>query len=61
MKNLLLDRMDGWDLFINYMDMKNAWCRWVAEEDTIINFPTVRMKKKIPMWVKREVNDVIID
>ncbi|KAI3789783.1 hypothetical protein L2E82_02587 [Cichorium intybus] len=28
--------------------------RWVAEEDTIINFPTVRMKKRMPVWVKRE-------
>ncbi|KAK8678711.1 hypothetical protein V6N13_144203 [Hibiscus sabdariffa] len=26
--------------------------RWVAEEDTIINFPTVRMKKRMPVWVK---------
>ncbi|KVH92963.1 cytochrome P450 [Cynara cardunculus var. scolymus] len=30
--------------------------RWVAEEDTIINFPTVRMKKKMPIWVKRDVH-----
>ncbi|KAJ0531334.1 putative 3-epi-6-deoxocathasterone 23-monooxygenase [Helianthus annuus] len=28
--------------------------RWVAEDDTIINFPTVRMKNKMPIWVKRE-------
>ncbi|MBA0836474.1 hypothetical protein Goarm_008684 [Gossypium armourianum] len=27
--------------------------RWVAEEDTIVNFPTVRMKKRMPVWVKR--------
>ncbi|KAK1416880.1 hypothetical protein QVD17_25999 [Tagetes erecta] len=28
--------------------------RWVAEDDTIINFPTVRMKRRMPIWVKRE-------
>lgn len=27
--------------------------RWIAEEDRIINFPTVRMKKRMPVWVKR--------
>ncbi|CAN1785833.1 3-epi-6-deoxocathasterone 23-monooxygenase CYP90D1 [Linum perenne] len=27
--------------------------RWVAEEDTIVNFPTVRMKRRMPIWVKR--------
>ncbi|KAK8551279.1 hypothetical protein V6N12_039927 [Hibiscus sabdariffa] len=27
--------------------------RWVAEEDTIVNFPTVRMKKRMPVWVER--------
>ncbi|EXC11116.1 3-epi-6-deoxocathasterone 23-monooxygenase [Morus notabilis] len=27
--------------------------RWVAEEDTIVNFPTVRMKSRMPIWVKR--------
>uniref|UniRef100_A0A5B6YXS5 22alpha-hydroxysteroid 23-monooxygenase n=1 Tax=Davidia involucrata TaxID=16924 RepID=A0A5B6YXS5_DAVIN len=27
--------------------------RWVAEEDSIVNFPTVRMKKRMPVWVKR--------
>ncbi|PON96135.1 Cytochrome P450 [Trema orientale] len=27
--------------------------RWVAEEDTIINFPTVRMKRRMPIWVKK--------
>ncbi|XP_050947891.1 3-epi-6-deoxocathasterone 23-monooxygenase CYP90D1 isoform X2 [Cucumis melo] len=27
--------------------------RWIAEEDKIINFPTVRMKKRMPVWVKR--------
>ncbi|CAN4086927.1 unnamed protein product [Withania somnifera] len=27
--------------------------RWVAEEDSIINFPTVRMKKGMPVWIKR--------
>nr|QWK52322.1 cytochrome P450 90D1 [Isatis tinctoria] len=26
--------------------------RWVAEEDTIINFPTVHMKNKLPIWIK---------
>ncbi|XP_071686016.1 3-epi-6-deoxocathasterone 23-monooxygenase CYP90D1-like isoform X2 [Rutidosis leptorrhynchoides] len=28
--------------------------RWVAEKDTIINFPTVRMKNRMPIWVKKE-------
>ncbi|KAK9078351.1 hypothetical protein SSX86_002408 [Deinandra increscens subsp. villosa] len=28
--------------------------RWEAEDDTIINFPTVRMKNRMPIWVKRE-------
>ncbi|KAK2653838.1 hypothetical protein Ddye_013694 [Dipteronia dyeriana] len=27
--------------------------RWVAEEDTVVNFPTVRMKRRMPVWVKR--------
>ncbi|XP_022844469.1 3-epi-6-deoxocathasterone 23-monooxygenase [Olea europaea var. sylvestris] len=27
--------------------------RWVAEDDSIINFPTVRMKRGMPIWVKR--------
>ncbi|KAL3631987.1 hypothetical protein CASFOL_024971 [Castilleja foliolosa] len=27
--------------------------RWEAEDDTIINFPTVRMKKRMPIRVKR--------
>ncbi|XP_043719234.1 cytochrome P450 90D2-like [Telopea speciosissima] len=27
--------------------------RWVAEDDSIINFPTVRLKKRMPVWVKR--------
>ncbi|KFK38721.1 hypothetical protein AALP_AA3G151300 [Arabis alpina] len=27
--------------------------RWKAEEDTIINFPTVHMKNKLPIWIKR--------
>ncbi|CAI9757666.1 unnamed protein product [Fraxinus pennsylvanica] len=27
--------------------------RWVAEDDSIINFPTVRMKGRMPIWVKR--------
>nr|GMC47593.1 3-epi-6-deoxocathasterone 23-monooxygenase [Ipomoea batatas] len=27
--------------------------RWKAEEDSIINFPTVRMKRKMPVYVKR--------
>ncbi|OIT08736.1 PREDICTED: 3-epi-6-deoxocathasterone 23-monooxygenase isoform X1 [Nicotiana attenuata] len=27
--------------------------RWVAEEDSIINFPTVRMKRGMPIWIKR--------
>ncbi|XP_041017061.1 3-epi-6-deoxocathasterone 23-monooxygenase CYP90D1 [Juglans microcarpa x Juglans regia] len=30
--------------------------RWVAEEDTIVNFPTVRMKRRMPLWVKRRGN-----
>ncbi|PQM33381.1 hypothetical protein Pyn_05462 [Prunus yedoensis var. nudiflora] len=28
--------------------------RWVAEEDTIVNFPTVRMKRRMPIRVKRK-------
>jgi 3-epi-6-deoxocathasterone 23-monooxygenase len=28
-------------------------CRWYAEEDTIVNFPTVRMKRRMPILVKR--------
>ncbi|KAI7741515.1 hypothetical protein M8C21_022593 [Ambrosia artemisiifolia] len=28
--------------------------RWIAEDDTIINFPTVRMKNRMPIWIKRE-------
>ncbi|XP_057473643.1 3-epi-6-deoxocathasterone 23-monooxygenase CYP90D1-like [Actinidia eriantha] len=27
--------------------------RWVAEADSIVNFPTVRMKKRMPVWVER--------
>lgn len=27
--------------------------RWVAEEDSVVNFPTVRMKKRMPVFVKR--------
>ncbi|XP_031248375.1 3-epi-6-deoxocathasterone 23-monooxygenase CYP90D1 [Pistacia vera] len=27
--------------------------RWMAEEDTVVNFPTVRMKRRLPVWVKR--------
>lgn len=27
--------------------------RWVAEEDTVVNFPTVRMKRRMPIWVKK--------
>ncbi|XP_011009159.1 PREDICTED: 3-epi-6-deoxocathasterone 23-monooxygenase-like isoform X1 [Populus euphratica] len=27
--------------------------RWVAEEDTVVNFPTVRMKRRMPIWVQR--------
>ncbi|XP_022723561.1 3-epi-6-deoxocathasterone 23-monooxygenase-like [Durio zibethinus] len=27
--------------------------RWVAKDDTIVHFPTVRMKKRMPIWVKR--------
>ncbi|EOA30416.1 hypothetical protein CARUB_v10013542mg [Capsella rubella] len=27
--------------------------RWIAGEDTIINFPTVHMKNKLPIWIKR--------
>ncbi|KAI3455547.1 hypothetical protein Pfo_012210 [Paulownia fortunei] len=27
--------------------------RWEAEDDSIINFPTVRMKRGMPVWVKR--------
>ncbi|PSR96908.1 3-epi-6-deoxocathasterone 23-monooxygenase [Actinidia chinensis var. chinensis] len=28
--------------------------RWVAEADSIVNFPTVRMKKRMPVWVERK-------
>ncbi|XP_073015923.1 3-epi-6-deoxocathasterone 23-monooxygenase CYP90D1 [Primulina eburnea] len=27
--------------------------RWEAEEDSIVNFPTVRMKRRMPIWVRR--------
>ncbi|XP_059642547.1 3-epi-6-deoxocathasterone 23-monooxygenase CYP90D1 [Cornus florida] len=27
--------------------------RWVAEEDSVVHFPTVRMKKRMPVWVNR--------
>ncbi|KAF8388826.1 hypothetical protein HHK36_025506 [Tetracentron sinense] len=27
--------------------------RWVAEDDSIVNFPTVRMKRRMPLWIKR--------
>ncbi|CAO2840173.1 unnamed protein product [Amaranthus hypochondriacus] len=27
--------------------------RWEAEDDSIIHFPTVKMKKRMPVWVKR--------
>ncbi|KAI4329161.1 hypothetical protein L6164_021454 [Bauhinia variegata] len=27
--------------------------RWFAEEDTIVNFPTVRMKRRMAIWVRR--------
>ncbi|XP_022883607.1 3-epi-6-deoxocathasterone 23-monooxygenase-like [Olea europaea var. sylvestris] len=27
--------------------------RWVAEDDSVNNFPTVRMKRRMPIWVKR--------
>ncbi|GKV36528.1 hypothetical protein SLEP1_g44649 [Rubroshorea leprosula] len=27
--------------------------RWEAQEDTIVHFPTVRMKRRMPIWVKR--------
>ncbi|KAL5579507.1 hypothetical protein UlMin_011949 [Ulmus minor] len=26
---------------------------WVAEEDSVVHFPTVRMKRRMPIWVKR--------
>lgn len=29
--------------------------RWIAEEDSVVNFPTVRMKKKMPIWVNRRI------
>ncbi|XP_022956333.1 3-epi-6-deoxocathasterone 23-monooxygenase [Cucurbita moschata] len=31
--------------------------RWVAEEDNIINFPTVRMKKRMAIWVKKREDE----
>ncbi|KAG8380085.1 hypothetical protein BUALT_Bualt07G0156900 [Buddleja alternifolia] len=27
--------------------------RWEGEDDSIVNFPTVRMKRRMPVWVKR--------
>ncbi|CAN8269379.1 unnamed protein product [Cochlearia groenlandica] len=27
--------------------------RWIAEKDTIVNFPTVHMKNKLPIWITR--------
>lgn len=27
--------------------------RWDADADSIVNFPTVRLKKRMPVWVKR--------
>lgn len=39
------------DLFENMLVI--MICRWIAEEDTIINFPTVHMKNKLPIWIKR--------
>ncbi|KAG6395735.1 hypothetical protein SASPL_141859 [Salvia splendens] len=27
--------------------------RWEAEDDSIVNFPTVRMKRRMPVWIKR--------
>ncbi|KAJ4958382.1 hypothetical protein NE237_025493 [Protea cynaroides] len=27
--------------------------RWVAEDDSVINFPTIRLKKRMPVWVQR--------
>lgn len=32
-------------------------CSWVAEDDTIVNFPTVRMKRRMPIRVKRKRDD----
>ncbi|XP_071717371.1 3-epi-6-deoxocathasterone 23-monooxygenase CYP90D1-like [Rutidosis leptorrhynchoides] len=29
--------------------------RWIAEKDTIINFPTVKLKNRMPIWVKKEI------
>ncbi|XP_030457476.1 3-epi-6-deoxocathasterone 23-monooxygenase CYP90D1 [Syzygium oleosum] len=26
---------------------------WKAEDDTVVNFPTVRLKRRMPIWVKR--------
>ncbi|KAK2983818.1 hypothetical protein RJ640_008494 [Escallonia rubra] len=30
--------------------------RWEAEDDSIVNFPTVRMKQRMPVWVKRRTD-----
>ncbi|XP_042019617.1 3-epi-6-deoxocathasterone 23-monooxygenase CYP90D1-like [Salvia splendens] len=27
--------------------------RWEVEDDSIVNFPTVRMKRRMPVWIKR--------
>ncbi|XP_051147599.1 3-epi-6-deoxocathasterone 23-monooxygenase CYP90D1 [Andrographis paniculata] len=35
----------------------NRFARWEAEEDSIINFPTVRMKRRLPVWVKKATSD----
>ena len=33
-------------------------CRWVAEEDQVVNFPTVRMKGGMPIRVIRKKQPV---
>lgn len=41
-----------------YIDLLNFnLIRWVAEKDTVINFPTVRMKKRMAVWLKRREGD----
>lgn len=27
--------------------------RWIAEDDSVVNFPTVRLRRKMPVWVTR--------
>lgn len=37
---------------INAFFIGDLWIRWTAEDDQIVNFPTVRMKRGMPVRVK---------